>query len=235
MALGCMACSVASGSPTAKKGEWVDIDGRYAIASAVSYKGLTVFPVVDRKASERPAGKYITLKEGLAGKLVDVSEVNDSGSVPTLRVHNRASVALFLMAGDVVMGGKQDRVLVSDVLVPPNTGPVSVAVNCVEQGRWSAGAQGSSFGYAGRTETQLMRTVQADKDQSATWAEVERSNGAKMESLSGGNTQDLRSLAPSTGTYRASLENEAVEAKGSISFETEDIDGELLRFNTYAE
>jgi len=191
----------------------VDVDGRLAIGAPVVFEGLSIFPVIDTTSAARPAERFLTLKEGLEAKLIEVSEVSDDGSVPSLLVRNRAEIPLLLMAGDVVKGGKQDRVLVADVLVQPNAIPVEVAVNCVEQGRWSGGAS-AKFGYAGRTETLLKRTVQQEKSQARTWERVAEVNAKKQEALSQTATaEEAAALAPSTGTYRASLENEAVERR----------------------
>ena len=45
---------------------------------------------------------------------------------------------MFIQAGDIVKGGKQDRVLTVSLLLPAKSGRVPIASFCVEQGRWSA-------------------------------------------------------------------------------------------------
>lgn len=79
------------------------------------------------------------------GDLV-VEESSQGGSVPILRVENRGSDPYLLIAGQVVRGGKQNRGLVSDVLVAPGTN-CKIPVTCVEQGRWSD--SGRSFEHDG--------------------------------------------------------------------------------------
>ncbi len=65
-------------------------------------------------------------------------------------------LAILLMAGEVVKGGKQDRVIVADTILRPHQ-MLDVAVNCVEAGRWNAGSKGVSFGYGGKGEAKLKR------------------------------------------------------------------------------
>ncbi|MEZ4236313.1 MAG: DUF6569 family protein [Myxococcota bacterium] len=81
--------------------------------------------------------------------------------------------------------------------------PQPLAVNCVEQSRWTSGSEGLAFSYGGKGEVALRKTVQMDKDQSRTWAKVSELNGK-------------RGQAPQTGTYRATLTDadtvEAVDA-----------------------
>src|SRR5580700_9905299 len=77
----------------------------------------------------------LTLQEALAKGSVKVRE---TGSVNELTVENVGSDEVFVQAGDIVKGGRQDRVLSVDLLLPPRSGQVSIAAFCVEQGRWTA-------------------------------------------------------------------------------------------------
>src|SRR4051812_40815030 len=54
---------------------------------------------------------YQTLDDALAGGQFEVTEVTDGGSVPTLKVTNKSDLMAFLMAGEQLQGGKQNRVL----------------------------------------------------------------------------------------------------------------------------
>jgi hypothetical protein len=77
----------------------------------------------------------VTLQEALAKGSVKVDE---TGSVNELTVENLGNDEVFVQAGDIVKGGRQDRVLSVDLLLPPHSGQVSIAAFCVEHGRWSA-------------------------------------------------------------------------------------------------
>ena len=80
----------------------------------------------------------MSLEEALAkGRL----KVNETGSVNELTVENVGDDEVFVQAGEIVKGGRQDRVLSMDLLLPPGSGRVSIAAFCVESGRWSARGQ----------------------------------------------------------------------------------------------
>ena len=76
----------------------------------------------------------LTLQEALAKGTV---KVHETGSVNELTVENVGNDEVFVQAGDIVKGGRQDRVLSVDLLLPPRSGQVSIAAFCVEHGRWS--------------------------------------------------------------------------------------------------
>ena len=76
----------------------------------------------------------LTLQEALSKGNVQVVE---TGQVNELQIENTGGEAVFIQAGDIVKGGKQDRVLTVSLLLPANSGRVPIASFCVEQGRWS--------------------------------------------------------------------------------------------------
>jgi hypothetical protein len=76
----------------------------------------------------------LTLQEALAKGSVVVAE---TGQVNELQIENTGGEPVFIQAGDIVKGGKQDRVLTVSLLLPPSSGRVPIASFCVEQGRWA--------------------------------------------------------------------------------------------------
>ena len=77
----------------------------------------------------------LTLQEALAKGSVQVIE---TGRVNELQIENSGGEQVFVQAGDIVKGGKQDRVLTVSFLLPAKSGRMPIASFCVEQGRWSA-------------------------------------------------------------------------------------------------
>ncbi len=77
----------------------------------------------------------LTLQEALAKGSVQVIE---TGRVNELQIENTGAEQVFIQAGDIVKGGKQDRVLTVSFLLPAKSGRMPIASFCVEQGRWSA-------------------------------------------------------------------------------------------------
>ncbi len=77
----------------------------------------------------------LTLQEALDKGSVRVLE---TGSVNELKIENTGHEDIFIQSGDIVKGGKQDRVLRMSFVLPPKSGAVPIAAFCVEAGRWSA-------------------------------------------------------------------------------------------------
>jgi hypothetical protein len=136
-------------------------DGEWRLLEPISYENLTVFPVAS--SSDRDTSGFQTLEEGLASGNVVVQEqgadaiIRDRGdgvrpvvrnyggpSVNQLVLVNRGKRPVILLAGELVSGGKQDRIIAKDRIVPPGGEPLPLDVFCVEHGRWSAGSKFTS-------------------------------------------------------------------------------------------
>lgn len=102
------------------------------VDAAISHENLTVYLL--RGASE-DGPVPLTLAEAMARGAVNLHE---TGTVNALQLENTGSEAVFVQAGDIVKGGKQDRVLTVSLLVPAKSGKVPIGAYCVEQGRWAA-------------------------------------------------------------------------------------------------
>src|SRR6266566_4473280 len=124
----------------------------YKVLEPIRHGNLTVFPVVAAKSY--PTGEFLTLDEGLRSGEVVVTEAgnvqglirrhqmpevrHDGAQVNRLVLVNNSKRPLLLLAGEIVSGGKQDRVIGKDRIVPPESEPVDLSVFCVEPGRWVA-------------------------------------------------------------------------------------------------
>lgn len=102
------------------------------VGDPVRYRALTVFPLTLRRGTE---SNVATLDQTLARGWLTIQE-QDAPSVPTLRVRNTGSRPMLLMAGEILLGGRQNRIVREDVLVPAESGFVDVPVYCGEQRRW---------------------------------------------------------------------------------------------------
>jgi hypothetical protein len=134
---------------------------------------VALYPVVDREAAGRPEIDVTTLGDAMAGGVVRVREPN-SGDIDRLVFANQGEEPVLVMAGDVVHGGMQDRVVQQTLLVAAGTA-VQVPVRCVERGRWTGG---DGFVYAGRVDPTL-RSVVRTGSQEDTWAAVADQNRAR--------------------------------------------------------
>ena len=134
-----------------------------------TYDGLTVFQVETSRVAD--GRDYVSLGEALAGGDLAIEE-KGAGSVPSLRARNTGRDHVLLLAGEIVAGGKQNRVLQYDVLLGPRGKWVELPVFCVEQGRWRGRAEFEGSPYV------AARSIRADAQTGAAqeqiWAGVER-------------------------------------------------------------
>ena len=160
--------------------------------------GLQVFGL---KWPSANGSDYLTLDEALEQRTLEVTEVDAGGRVPTLKVANKSRRMVFLMAGEELVGGKQNRVLNASMMVPAK-GDLPVPVTCVERGRWGYKSQRFSSGTTSshshlrmmmsRQVTGSYKAVGAPKsDQGAVWSEVARKMDKMGSASSSGALHDL--------------------------------------------
>src|SRR4029077_13926423 len=97
--------------------------------------------------------------------------------VNRLGLGNKSKRPLLLLAGEIVTGGKQDRVIGKDRIVPAESDPVDLSVFCVEPGRWVAanGKYDFSGGRAGGgvvASLAVRGSAMAAKNQQQVWDNV---------------------------------------------------------------
>ena len=151
-----------------------------------------------------PAGDgltYSTLDEALEAHWIEVVESTEAGQVSRIKIINRSTQMVFLMAGEQLVGCKQNRVMNSSIMVPPRA-EMALPVTCVERGRW--GYSSSAFSSP-RTSShyalRAMMTRQASQsyrfagvpmsDQKKVWNEVSRKLGAMSSPSSSDAMQDV--------------------------------------------
>lgn len=90
-------------------------------------------------AAQRPADEEPGSEEVVIDLDADVNPdaVMFSGDVNRLVVVNRSDKPLYLMPGEVIIGGLQDRTIAEELVIAATGEPVSVEVYCVEHGRWA--------------------------------------------------------------------------------------------------
>ncbi|HJQ26336.1 MAG TPA: DUF6569 family protein [Blastocatellia bacterium] len=131
----------------------------WRVGSPTSFDNLTIFPVLSEQAAS--ADDFITLDEGLRTGKVSITEIgadgrahrlrsrrqsdDDDAEVNRLALTNRSGKKLILIAGEMILGGKQDRIVGHDCVIEATARPVPIDVFCVEHGRWSGS---ESFGQS---------------------------------------------------------------------------------------
>jgi hypothetical protein len=163
--------------------------GDLRVLAPISHGNLTIFPVVGAGANDNV--HLLTLDEGLRLGTVTVTETgavrplvrghvrqqSSQGEVNRLVLMNDSDRPLLLLAGEIVTGGKQDRVIGADRIIPAKSGPVDLSVFCVEPGRWVASSD--HFGTMAKQMAQpSVRTkAMAEKSQQQVWDSVGEARG----------------------------------------------------------
>lgn len=171
----------------------------YQVLEPMTQDNLTIFPVVT--AATHDTSSFLTLDEGLSSGQVIVTEagraqtalqrphgipaVGDGAEVNRLVLINKSDRPLLLLAGEIVTGGKQDRIVGKDRIVPRQSEPVDLSVFCVEPGRWVA--TGSKFGALSLQMAQpsVRRGAMAERSQIRVWDEVRNSQSAVSGNVAG--------------------------------------------------
>jgi hypothetical protein len=166
-------------------------------ASAFTYGNLRIYPVKARESFKKEfasIGKYMTLQEAIQKGKIKITESSNSGTVNNLIVENTSKDTIIIITGDVIKGGKQDRIVSEDIVLSPSVGKKSLPVYCVESGRWTsaqsnAGIRSNSVssadnkpaefkGYHNKGSVSLRKVVEKEKDQSKVWSKVDELNTA---------------------------------------------------------
>jgi hypothetical protein len=239
--------------------------GEWTVLAPVSYKNLTIFPVraADLAGSEAyitldegtKTGSVVITEKGTqsaSGRIVhpnaaNISAANQSAarqqsvsyssgaSVNELALVNRSGKKLLLLAGEVVVGGKQDRIVQEDRVIPPVSVPVALNVFCVEHGRWtprntnyqSGGSAGApvtadapdggpaKFSSLGAVAHPKLRGAAQDKKaQGEVWKEVSENNARLGTANSTDTYQEVyasKKIVAQVDDYVRTLEREVLQ------------------------
>jgi hypothetical protein len=115
------------------------------------------------------------LDEAMAQHKVKIRELGD-GSVNALSFVNSADKPVFVMAGEVILGGKQDRIIGRNTVIPAKT-TLDVPVFCVEHGRWDGKTK--DFTTAKALAHGRLRGRASYAEQQDVWNEVAAKNKAR--------------------------------------------------------
>jgi len=151
-----------------------------------------------------PAGdglNYTTLDEALEANAIEAVESTEAGQVSRIKIINRSEQMVFLMAGEQLVGCKQNRVLNSSIMVPPHA-EMSLPVTCVERGRWgyrssvfSSSHTSSYYGLRAMMHRHTTKSYHSAgvpiSDQSEVWGEVSRKLNFMSSPSSSDAMQDL--------------------------------------------
>ena len=213
--------------PCLKAGETKAV-GHLQVLAPIRNGNLTIFPVVADTSHD--TSQFLTLDEGLRSGDVVVTEAGSAGplirprtghpvwnegqhgggaQVNQLVLINNSKRPLLLLAGEIVTGGKQDRIIGKDRLVPAESDPVDLSVFCVEPGRW-VGSTAKFGAPMAMVQPSVRAKAMADKDQQKVWNQVGQARTDMAEAVTVTGSVAERVVIEGNSSYAAAVENRAV-------------------------
>lgn len=183
------------------------------LSGPFGYRNLQIFLV--HGSTQLEERRYATLGEALARGCVVVHE---TGNVNELSIENVSKdTTVFLNAGDIVKGGRQDRTVKDDLILPPLSGQAPLSAFCVEHGRWTGRVSENAAAFSANayvlSSRELKIASRYAQNQSDVWKDVadqQQKLNSNVSNLAGKNV-DTRS-ADSSSSLQLTLENKDLDA-----------------------
>src|SRR5215216_1806661 len=104
----------------------------YRISAPYSHKNLTIFLIHGKDETSKT--NILTLQEAMDQRILRVYETSDVNELAVENISKHFDV--FIQSGDIVKGGKQDRILAVSIIIQARSGRIKIESFCVESGRW---------------------------------------------------------------------------------------------------
>jgi hypothetical protein len=177
--------------------------------SVITYKNLSLIPVrgkpsffeADHNRGMNLSKDWLPLRDAMASGQLSII---DRAGVNQLLIDNRSDQPVILLSGEVLTGGKQDRIIGQDMVLPPQSRRNRVPVYCVEKDRWSSPKQWS---YYHEASMHLRRVVDQSQNQRQVWNEVD--DELRRDKVA---SRTRAYTAHSKNPQYAALENEYLQA-----------------------
>jgi hypothetical protein len=188
--------------PPPSRAKVADPMADFVIGAPVVYRNLTIFPVSSKTAKNQD--RFITLDEALKQGSVQIQEkgatnnasqranspsrvsqsagddpFGSGNDVNEVVVINSSSKPLYLMPGEIIIGGSQDRTIGQELVIAPDKKPVKIEVFCVEHGRWGARAEADYDSILAEATTSASRAGAGDTAGNGR-AQARAANGGKF-------------------------------------------------------
>ena len=181
---------------------------RQRVSKAFTHNNLSIFLIHGKDLYSKD--NIITLSEAMENKSFVVYETSN---VNELMVRNLSKTKdVFIQSGDIVKGGKQDRVLAVSIIIPARSGKIKIQAFCVESGRWEKRGAEDNKKFSSSNERivskELKLAANRTKSQRQVWSEVSKAQDKLSENV--GTT--VRS-GTSSSSLQLSLENKEIQKK----------------------
>src|SRR6266480_4008455 len=178
------------------------------ISGPYAHENLTIF--LFHEPDQLDGSRYTSLSEAFKKEHVLVHE---TGTVGQLEVENLSETTdIFIQAGDVLKGGRQDRTIGIDFIIPAKSGQLPVPGFCVESGRWRRRRQEDQVLFSCSTHSIHAKNMRVAAkffgDQQTIWRSVAES----QEALGSALKKSVHAAASPT-SYQLSVEDVDLQNK----------------------
>lgn len=215
---------------------------KLSISPPVFYKNLAVYLI---SGGDKFVGdNLLTLNEAMKKKLV---KVHETGDVNELEIENLSpKIEIYIQSGDIVKGGKQDRLIADDFILPPKK-KLPVSSYCVEHGRWQkrGGESAAEFSSSENNvpDRDLKIAVRKERSQQSVWSKVEsyqdkvgRNNAINVKSANSPSSLQLslesKELKGRMDDYLAKFKN-IIDGKNNLIGYVFAINGDIVSGDVY--
>ena len=187
--------------------------------SGWTYKNLTLIPIRFR-AEAYPLfyfpAKIISLREALQNGKLKIKELyfQNDAQVRTLSVENTGDNFVLIEDGEIISGGKQDRMIAESKIIYPKEKDQFISVFCIEQNRWNKRAK--QFKYAGNGDDDLKKIMDLTNQQQFIWREIDRRLTMKGQVSKTSAYLELNNTNPSLDTGYINFFTRKMQASDSL-------------------
>jgi hypothetical protein len=182
-------------------------ESNYRVSEPYTFKNLTIFLLYGK--DEASGRNILTLQEAMERGIFVVYETSH---VNELAVENLSKeFDVFVQSGDIVKGGKQDRILGVSIIIPARSGRMNIQAYCVESGRWTKRGSEESSKFTSSNDRivskDLKLAANAARSQAEVWDKVSEVQGKLSR-----NVGQIVNSPKSSSSLQLSLENSKVSA-----------------------
>ena len=156
------------------------VQSEIEFGTPIKFHNISIVPVTTKKIANFQ--HYTLLEQGFAKKTLAVRELKGNAGeaqVSHVEVRNQGGDPVYLLGGEMILGGKQDRIIAQDTVVAANGKWTQVGVFCVEQGRWKG--QNMKFSSGKAMADISIRRAAMSGNQSAVWSEVAKKKALRKK------------------------------------------------------
>lgn len=193
-----LVCVLATHAQLTYDNLYVDYD------SAWQFKNLKIIPIRPKHGFGNPMPAVISLSQAIERGLATITERGTASTenVHYLRINNHSDKSLLISSGEVIAGGRQDRMVARDTILAPTDKDQYIPVMCVEENRWSE--KEKKFVYSNFANPFLRKVLDENKNQVLIWKEISNQldqSGIKNKTLAYLSRYSDKKLAPFYDEY----------------------------------